>query len=73
MVRFPCPKVPGFGVHGFRGSRFRVIAGCQVSGNKEPQNTEQGITNVEGKKPHYSKFPVRYSIFKIVLPEAGIL
>jgi hypothetical protein len=33
----------------FRGSGFRVITGCQVSGNKEPQNMEHGITNVEGK------------------------
>jgi hypothetical protein len=24
--------------------------GCQVSENREPQNTEQGIMNVEGKK-----------------------
>jgi hypothetical protein len=29
----------------------------------EPQNFEQGISNIEGKKLHNSTFLVRYSIF----------
>jgi hypothetical protein len=40
--------------HRFSGSRvqvsgFKGYKGSGVSGKREPQNTEQGIMNVEGK------------------------
>jgi hypothetical protein len=45
------------------GPGFRF--GASDFRKREPQNTEQGIMNVEGKeKVHHSKFLVRYSIFK---------
>jgi len=37
----------------------------QVNYKSEPQNIEQGITNIEGKTLNNSTFLVRYSIFDI--------
>ena len=36
----------------------------QRSENREPQNIEYPMLNIEGKKLHHWKFLVRYSIFK---------
>ena len=38
----------------------------QRSENREPQNIEYRMLNIEGKKLHHWKFLVRYSIFKTV-------
>ena len=44
-------------------SGFKKVSGVsvQVSENREPQNTEQGIMNVEGKE----NFSIRNSLFDI--------
>jgi hypothetical protein len=40
---------------------YELRRGKQVSENREPQNTEQGIMNVEGKE----NFIIRNSLFDI--------